>query len=94
MQLIRPSVLKSRQAKWNGRNPRLYDIRHTFACNVIMRWRNEGVDINNKMVYLSAYLGHIKPSDIYWYLTGTPELLNATANIFEEFYLGGGKIDK
>ncbi|HTC30652.1 MAG TPA: DegV family protein, partial [Candidatus Acidoferrum sp.] len=35
----------------------------------------DGVDIDRVIDQLSAYLGHVKVSDTYWYLTGVPELL-------------------
>ena len=34
---------------WNkmpGRRPRLYDLRHTFACNRLLGWYPEGVDVH------------------------------------------------
>jgi hypothetical protein len=34
---------------------------------------------------LSTYLGHVKVSDTYWYLTGIPELMAITAARFERF---------
>ena len=32
---------------------------------------------------LSVYLGHVKVSDTYWYLTATPNLLARAAERFE-----------
>jgi hypothetical protein len=32
-----------------------------------------------------VYLGHVKVSDTYWYLTGIPELMAITAERFEQF---------
>lgn len=86
-QVIRVSLLTDTN-KWNGRPPRLYDIRHSFACNTILRWLNEGIDINNKILYLSTYLGHAKISDTYWYLTGTPEVMTLLTNNFENYFYG------
>ena len=65
----------------NGRrHVRLHDLRHTFACRVLLRWqrRRRGVD---RVVVLSRYLGHIHIRDTYWYLTAVPDLLKqATAH--------------
>ena len=69
----------------NGRPPRLYDLRHTFACRRLLEWYRQGIDVNHAIVYLSAYLGHVKPSDTYWYLSGTPDLLAIAAERFERF---------
>ncbi len=56
----------------DSHGPRIHDLRHTFAVKTILQWYQNGVDVNQKMPFLSAYLGHKKPSDTYWYLTGTP----------------------
>ena len=55
--------------------PRIHDMRHTFAVKSLLRWYQEGVCVDQKIALLSAYLGHKKPSDTYWYLSGIPELL-------------------
>lgn len=59
-QLIRPCLLKGGRANWERRAPRLYDIRHTFACRTIQRWLEEGVDVNHRIYQLSTYMGHVK----------------------------------
>jgi integrase len=82
---LRQYLLPIGKKCWNRRPPRLYDLRHTFACNTIIRWYKEGIDINHKILLLSTYLGHVKPSDTYWYLTGTPELLAIATEQFEDF---------
>lgn len=66
------------------RAPRLYDLRHTFACRVLQRWYIEGVDINQRLPYLSTYLGHVKPSDTYWYLSAVPELMEIVQSRFND----------
>ena len=38
---------------------------------------------------LSTYVGHVKVSDTYWYLTATPELITVAAERFEHFVQGG-----
>lgn len=71
--------------KWNRRPPRLYDLRHTFACNRLLKWYKNGINTDQAIPALSTYLGHIKLSDTYWYLTGTPELFSIVAEHFEKF---------
>ncbi|HEY6291387.1 MAG TPA: hypothetical protein VI455_07490 [Terriglobia bacterium] len=34
------------------------------------------------MTHLAVYLGHVGPENTYWYVTATPELLNAAAVLF------------
>jgi hypothetical protein len=62
-------------------------MRHTFACNRLLAWYHEGLDIDQVIDRLSAYLGHVKVSDTYWYLTGVPELLALAGQRFEQFTL-------
>jgi integrase len=68
----------------NSRKPRLYDLRHTFACRVIERWYKEGADVNQHLPFLSTYLGHVKPNDTYWYLSGIPELMEMAVIRFSD----------
>jgi integrase len=57
------------------RRPRLHDFRHSFACERLLAWYREGVDVNHAITTLATYLGHGQVTDTYWYLTATPELL-------------------
>jgi integrase/recombinase XerD len=58
-----------------GRQPRVHDLRHTFAVRTLQQWYSEGLDVERRLLWLSTYLGHVAPSTTYWYLTATPELL-------------------
>lgn len=55
--------------------PRIHDLRHSFAVKTIVGWYRAGVDVEPRMPRLSTYLGHVCPSNTYWYLSATPELL-------------------
>ena len=37
---------------------------------------------------LSTYLGHVKPTDTFWYLSATPELLKISSSKYEEQFGG------
>ena len=65
-----------------GRVPRLYDFRHTFVCHRLLAWYEQGANVNEMLPYLSTYLGHVKVTDTYWYITGIPELMNISAQLF------------
>lgn len=41
-----------------GTQPKLYNLRHTFATECLFRFINEGKDLNVWLHYLSAYMGH------------------------------------
>jgi integrase len=59
----------------DSHGPRLHDFRHRFAVQTLLRWYQEGTDVEQHLPELSTYLGHVKVSDTYWYLSATPELL-------------------
>jgi integrase len=66
-----------------ARLPRVHDLRHTFAVRRLLAWTTTGDDVESKILALSTYLGHTKPSHTYWYLTATPELMAVAADRFE-----------
>jgi hypothetical protein len=42
------------------------------------------------MLSLSTYLGHIKISNTYWYLSAVPELMSLAGKRFERFVAAPG----
>jgi integrase len=68
----------------SGRAPRIHDLRHTFASRRLLEWYRENANVPHLMIALSTYLGHVKVSNTYWYLTGIPELLSIAATRFEQ----------
>lgn len=67
---------------------RLYDFRHTMACNAISRWLSQGVDVNSNLYILSTYMGHVKIEDTYWYLSATPGMLEISSSKYEDMFGG------
>ena len=55
--------------------PGLHDLRHSFAVRTLLHWYRTGVDVEQRMPTLSAYLGHAHVNDTFWYLSATPALL-------------------
>ena len=80
------------QLGWTSRGdhalPRIHDLRHTFVCRCILKWYQDGVNVDNRMIALSTYLGHVKPSDTYWYLTAVPDLMEIASQKFACFAEG------
>jgi integrase len=72
-------------AEGRAHQPRIHDLRHSFAVRRLLCWYEEGADLDRKLLALSLYLGHAHVSDTYWYLTGVPELMAITARRFERF---------
>ena len=71
--------------------PRLYDLRHTFVCRRLLAWHRDGVDVQVALPSLSTYLGHVKVTDTYWYVTAIPDLMNTVSERFERFVYSAGK---
>jgi integrase len=46
-------------------NPRIHDLRHSFAVRRLMLWHEQGIDVDQAMLALSTYLGHAKISYTY-----------------------------
>jgi integrase len=72
--------------KWRARGghpaPRIYDLRHSFICHRLEDWYAQGLDIDRNILALSTYVGHVKVTDTYWYVTATPELMAIAAQRF------------
>lgn len=69
---------------------RIHELRHSFAVRRLILWYAQGVDIDRAMLSLSTYMGHVKISSTYWYLTGVPELMALAARKFERFATAPG----
>ena len=82
--------LLDRGRVWERRPPRLYDLRHTMAVRTLLRWHEEGRDVNALLPVLCHYMGHESISETYWYLTGTPELMEVASRAFESHFDGLG----
>lgn len=62
--------------------PRIHDLRHTFALHRLTDWYRRGVDVQARMPFLSAYMGHKNVQATLAYLTMTPELLEEAGRRF------------
>lgn len=65
--------------------PRMHDLRHTFAVHRLTDWYRQGLDVQRLVYHLSVYLGHAHLEDTQVYLTMTPELLQQAATCFERY---------
>jgi integrase/recombinase XerD len=57
--------------------PRLHDLRHTFAVHRLTGWIKRGADLNRMIPALSAYIGQVGLGSTYRYLNLTPERFRA-----------------
>jgi len=63
------------QARSPTCRPRAHDLRHTMAVNTVLDAYHTGADVHARLSVLSTYLGHVNPSNTYWYLSAAPQLL-------------------
>jgi integrase len=68
--------------------PRLHDFRHRFAMQTLLHWYRGGQEIETRLPILSTYLGHVRVSDTYWYLSAHPELLGQAVDRLERHWEG------
>jgi len=65
--------------------PRLHDLRHTFAVHRLTAWYRTGADVQRLLPGLSTHLGHVCLKGTQRYLTMTPELLAEASLRFEGY---------
>ena len=53
-----------------------YILRHNYATRTLMKWMEDGIDIDSKIPYLSAYMGHETFDSTYYYIHLLPERLS------------------
>jgi integrase len=51
-----------------GLHVRPYDLRHRFATTVLMRWTDEGIDVQAMLPRLAEYMGHATIRDTAYYV--------------------------
>ena len=72
-----------------GNGPRIHDLRHTFAVHCLQKWVEAGEDLNAKLPYLSAYMGHAGLYSTQQYLRLTaeafPHIVSAMEHNFDVF---------
>lgn len=68
--------------------PRIHDLRHTFAVHRLTSWYRENKNIQQLLPILSVYLGHSYLASTSIYLTMTDELLYEANKRFEKYVRG------
>jgi integrase/recombinase XerD len=68
--------------------PRLHDMRHSFAVYRLTSWYPQGADVQKLVSQLATYLGHVSIAADQVYLTMTPELLHEASVRFQDYAFG------
>ena len=66
--------------------PRLHDLRHTMAVEVLRRCYETGADPERRLPALSTYLGHTHLYYTYWYLHQNPSLMREAVTRLEHHW--------
>ncbi|MGH9838177.1 MAG: tyrosine-type recombinase/integrase [Blastocatellia bacterium] len=83
---VRLLLKKAGIQKPNGQLPRLHDFRHSFAVNALLRWYRAGIDVQTKLPFLAAYLGHLNIASTYYYLHFVEPLASVASARFANQY--------
>ena len=68
--------------------PTLHSFRHTFAVHRLTDWYRQGADVQRLLPLLSNYLGHSSLQSTQIYLSVTPQLLQHTSVLFNQYVNG------
>jgi integrase len=74
-----------RRADGASYQPRLHDLRHTFAVHRLTSWYRQGANVQQLLAQLSVYLGHVHLAATQVYLSMTPELLHEASVRFDRY---------
>jgi integrase/recombinase XerD len=65
-----------------GRRPRVHDLRHSFALQVLARGYRQGADVQCQLPMLAMYMGHVSIESTAYYLRWTDELAALASDRF------------
>ena len=71
---------------FQGRRPRVHDLRHSFAIQALIRWYKEGADVQTNLPKLALYMGHVSIESTVYYLQWVPTLRALASDRFEQHF--------
>lgn len=69
-----------------GRRPRVHDLRHSFAVQALIRWYQNGADVQSCLPKLALYMGHVSIESSAYYLHWVPTLQGLASQRFEQHF--------
>ncbi len=82
--LKRAGIKRPKEDQWQ---PRIHDLRATFAVHRLIAWYREGVNVQARLPLLATYLGHLGVAGTIPYLSMIPSLLSEASLRFEHYAL-------
>ena len=80
--ILRRAGLKPLHGK---KGPRVHDLRHSMVVNRILTWYRAGINPQDRLPFLAAYLGHRDINSTLVYITVTQDLLQEAGERFRAF---------
>ena len=77
--VMRRARLKPRSGRTG---PRVHDLRHSMVVNRILEWYRAGIDPQDRLRFLSTYMGHRDINSTLVYITVTQDLLQEASERF------------
>jgi integrase len=74
---------------FSGRRPRVQDFRHSFAVAAVLRWYENGADVQVNLPKLALYMGHVSIVSTAYYLRWMPAVI---AHASERFGRSFGQV--
>ncbi len=71
---------------FQGRRPRVHDLRHSYAIQTLIRWYKNGEDVQTNLPKLALYMGHVSIESTAYYLKWVPTLRILASKRFEEHF--------
>jgi integrase/recombinase XerD len=71
----------------SGGHPRVHDLRFTFAVQALLRWYQNGVDVQARLPALATYLGHSSILSTEYYLSFLPATAEAASQRFHRHWV-------
>lgn len=69
-----------------GKPPRIHDLRHSFAVQVLRRSYLDGGDVQAKLPLLSIYMGHVSIVSTHYYLPFVEEIRTEASDRFHRSF--------
>lgn len=66
------------------RRPRVHDLRHSFAVQVLLRWYRNGADVQVELPKLAIFMGHVSIHSTAYYLHWIPAVRELASRRFEQ----------
>jgi integrase len=69
-----------------GSPPRVHDFRHGLAIGALLRWYQSGADVQAKLPFLAAYMGHASIVSTEYYLAFVEPLAASASERFADHF--------